>query len=321
MQTARPTPAAAQTGWRMFTIGLSRALRYWQVLVILWAATLLVTAPLAAMPSASLFDLLHRPVIADMAAGITATQVVDLVAVFGQLQRESQAGDIGAAPSSVQTGVLGLVVAAMLLPLIGGVVSAFLYGGVLLTYAEAPAPFRLRRFMWGCWRWFGSYLLLALMQTVLFLLVLVPVFFMLAGWLWQFGTAGWVLTGLLGLGLLLLWVIIFEAARAQTVANGRRNPLLGMRSGLRLLVAHPLRLIVFYCLGLLVWLVVHALFRLAVIPDLPLGLLPLALLVQQGFIVARLFTRSIRLAGLVSADRPGQIQKEGEEELEERGME
>ena len=43
---------------------------------------------------------------------------------------------------------------------------------MLLTYADAQPspgersslPFRWRRFLWGCWRWFGAFLLLGVMQ-------------------------------------------------------------------------------------------------------------------------------------------------------------
>jgi len=49
----------------------------------------------------------------------------------------------------------------------------------------------------------------------------------------------------------------------------------------------------------LVLLALQAVFRLWINPNIPLGALLLALLVQQGFVTARLFTRAMRLAGLM----------------------
>ena len=77
------------------------------------------------------------------------------------------------ARGSQRAALVGLVTTAAL-PLLAGLPAAFLSGGALLTYAEHPQRFRWRRFLWGCWHWFGAFLLLGVAQTAASAVLFVP---------------------------------------------------------------------------------------------------------------------------------------------------
>jgi hypothetical protein len=271
--------------------GAKLALGYWPVWLIMFLSTLLLAVLVALIPSLDLMELAHRPVIERMAEGIPSWAVVDLVGLMS-------GGAVLPGAQEVATSLSLLMFGFVLMPLLGGLVSAFLYGGVLLTYFEAPKPFRLGRFFWGCWHWFGGFLLLALLQAILFLFILLP----LAGGLVALGTLGsaaqWVALALFVL-LMVLWVMLFELARTRMVVTSTRNPFLGIGRAFVLLFRQPLLLLGYYGAAVLVLLALQAVFRLWINPNIPLGALLLALLVQQGFVTARLFTRAMRLAGLM----------------------
>ncbi len=302
--------------------GARRAARLWPVLLIMLLGTLLSAGLLALIPAQALLDLSRRPVIADMAAGIRAWKIVDLFGQIGGMQ-------VGSTSSPASTQFFLLLLGFAVMPLVGGVVSAFLYGGMLLAYSESAAKDRLaawrsvawratagvadetnlaaepqaerlspRRFLWGCWHWFGGYLALALIQALLFfgvafLTVTLAVFLFRLG---PAGTAGGIA---LLVVVLVLWLMLFELARVRMVLNGTRNPFRGIGLAFGDLFRHLLALLAFYTAALLVLLVVQIVFRLFINPNVPLELLLLAVLVQQGFILLRLFLTGARLAGLV----------------------
>jgi len=246
--------------------GARRVLRCWPALLLMLLGTLLSAGLLALVTALNLFNLAHRPVIAEMAAGVTARQLVDLAGFF-----------IRPAPSSPVNGSLAIVLLGFaILQLAGGVVSAFLYGGVLLAYKEDAPRFRLGRFLWGGWHWFGAYLVLGLLQALLFVVLYLP----------------------------LGWLVIFELARVRLVLNGTRNPFKGIALAFSDLFHRPLPLLAFYAAALLLLLGVQAVFRLGINPRVPLDALLPALIVQQGFILARLFCQGLRLAGLAAWLRP-----------------
>lgn len=297
--------------------GARRAARLWPVLLLMLLGTLLSAGLLALVPAQALLDLSRRPVIADMAAGIRAWKIVDLFGQIGGMQ-------VGSTSSPASTQFFLLLLGFAVMPLVGGVVSAFLYGGMLLAYSESAAKDRLaawraaagvadetnlaaepqaerlspRRFLWGCWHWFGGYLALALIQALLFfgvafLTVTLAVFLFRLG---PAGTAGGIA---LLVVVLVLWLMLFELARVRMVLNGTRNPFRGIGLAFGDLFRRPLALLAFYTAALLVLLAVQVVFRLFINPNVPLELLLLAVLVQQGFILLRLFLTGARLAGLV----------------------
>jgi hypothetical protein len=193
-----------------------------------------------------------------------------------------------------------LFLSILALPVLGGIVSAFLYGGVLLTYHQSPQPFGWKRFFAASWHWFGVFLLLAFFQALLFLLIVLPPALLLFGLLSGAGAWGPWLALPLVLGLLGVWVVIFELARVQVVAQNTRNPFRALARGFSILFRFPASLLGFYALALVGLLLVHGLFRFGLLPLTPLALFPLALIVQQAFILARLFIRAVRLAGLMA---------------------
>ena len=283
--------AHSQGALAALAFGARRVVQFWPVLLWMLLGTLLSAGSLALVPALNLFNLAHYPVIAQMAAGVRAWQVVDLAGIIAAAQ---SAGGGSPLFGSLAIVLLGFAI----LPLVGGLVTAFLYGGVLLTYKEAQ-PFQLRRFLWGCWHWFGGFLALGLIQALLFfglyfLLISLAVFLVRLG---PVGTGAAVVILLLATGL---WLMVSELARVRLVLNDTRNPFRGIGLAFGdLFHRHALALLGFYAAALLLLLGVQAVFRLGINPRVPLDSLLLALVVQQGFILARLFCRALRLAGLM----------------------
>jgi hypothetical protein len=276
--------------WSAFRIGVRRAWAYWQVLLLMFLGALLTALVLALLPSLALFPLTARPVIAEIAAGVDSSHVVD---VFSYLLH-------GDSPRAIQGGVLALILSVVFLPLLGGLISAFLYGGVMRIYSEAPEPFGWGRFFSASWHWFPAFLFLASFQAVLFLLLVLPPSVLLFGLLSRAEIWGVWLAAALVLGLISVWVVIFELARVHLVALNTRNPFRGLARAFSLLFRHPLPILIFYAISLSGLLLIHLLFRFGLLPVVPLALFPAAFIVQQLFIFARLFARAVRIAGLMA---------------------
>jgi hypothetical protein len=289
------------SGWQAFRAGLGRTFRYPQVWMILFAVNLLSALALATVPAMGLASGLgHRPAMQDAADGVDAWYVVETLPAplsEGVLGGESMpSAPSPGAPLAILLGTLAILA----LPLVVGLPSAFVSGGLLLTYVEAPRPFRWRRFLWGGWHWWGAFVLLALIQGILVLLVVGPMVGAGVGIVAAAGSAAaWAVVPLLGLvgaaGLALV-----ELCRAFAVAEGTRNLFQALGQAARYLVRHPLAVGGLYLLSLLGVAVLHALFRLGLLPLLPLDWWPLVLLVQQTFVLLRLGTRLARLAGVVA---------------------
>lgn len=277
--------------------GLRIAGRRWQVLLALYLGTLLPALALSAWPGSLLWGLARRTVIGDIAAGFPTWLGFDALGML------AQAGLAGSdLPQGVLAGLGSLTWAALLLPLAGGVISAFLYGGALFIYRAGAEPFRWRAFFSACWRWWGCYLLLGLVQAVLFLLGLF-VLVTLAVWA-VMSLGGWGVALALPVLLAALsgWVVFFEVARVKAVVTVTRNPFRAAVFGVKFLTRHPGQLLLFYGLAFMALTVLHGLYRwgiLLLVP--PTAVLP-ALAAQQSFIFLRLLARAARLAGLAVDD-------------------
>jgi hypothetical protein len=163
------------------------------------------------------------------------------------------------------------LVAGLLLPIFAWLSGAFLTGGSLLTYREAPQSFAWRRFLYGCWRWFGPFLLVGLVQAVtlgmiLFLgLVVTGIAVALAG--------GWLLWLALALlaALLACWWTLLEYSRLFAVVEDTRNVARSFVQAAGFTVRRPLALLGLYGPLLLLLLLLHVLYGWGVEPTLPLG--------------------------------------------------
>jgi len=313
-------------GWSAFRVGLSRVLRYRQVLVILFAVNLFGALALAALPAWGLAAGLGcRPAIRQAADGVDAWLVIETLASWstdGTLRQKTMS--LGSVPAA---GV------ALLAWLSG----AFLNGGVLFTYAEdgrslsklgsspsdktSPGPqappsvdapealssngpnarrFRWRRFLWGCWHWFGAFLLLGIAQAVasvvLFVLLVggaIGAVAAVGGWL------TWVVVPLLML-VAVLWLALTECTRIVAVIEGTRNVVRAFGGAIRFVLRHIPSVAGLYGPALLLLGLVHALYRWGLMPHLPLEWWALLLVVQQATIAVRLGARLVRLAGGVA---------------------
>lgn len=283
--------------WIASRTGLTRALRYPWVLLILFVVNLASALLLATLPALGLTSWLgHRPAIRHAADGTDAWLVIEgLLASFADTALGQTAGASEFARKAIYFALVNLA-AWLLLPLLAWLPAAFLTGGVLLTYAEAPASFRLRRFLWGCWHWFGAFLLLSLVQGLIFVvfftvgIAVTALVASLAGWLTWAVLALLVLFALIGL-------VLFECTRIIAVVEGIRNVARAFSRAVRFCFRRPLAVAGLYGLALLALGLAHALFRLGVLPHLPLTWWLLVLVVQQVFVFARLWARLARLAG------------------------
>jgi hypothetical protein len=288
------------SGWDAFRSGLARATRYRWVWFTLFAVNLASGLLLAALPALGLTSWLgHRPAIRQAADGVDAWLVVEtLTSPLG----ETALGEslLSGSTRALRQGALLSLLTLAALPVLAWLPTTFLTGGALLTYAEAPRPFRWRRFLWGCWRWWGPFSLLSLVQAgvsaVLFLpLVAVAVGAVAAAGRWL----AWLAVPLLGL-VAALWLALVEYARAIAVLEETRNVIRALMAAARFILRHFPALAGLYGPMLLLLILLHALYRWGLAPHLPLAWWPLVLVVQQVFILARLWARLARMAGGVA---------------------
>jgi len=296
--------AVAVNGWDALRIGISRATRYRWVLLILFAVNLASALSLAVLPALGLAaELGHRPAIHRAADGVDAWLVVETL--MSPLS-ETALGEEATGPESL----VGLATVAAL-PLLAWLPAAFLSGGVLLTYAEAlpcsgesrTSPFHGRRFLWGCWHWFGAFLLLGAVQGVASILLFISAIGVAAGAVAAVGGwLTWIVAPLL-MTVAALWLALFEYTRIVAVVGGTRNIARAFGRAVGFVFRHPLPVAGLYGLALLLLGLVHALYRWGLMPYLPLDWWPLVLVVQQAFVLARLWARLVRLAGGVALYR------------------
>jgi len=312
---------APTRGWNAFRVGLSRAARYRRVLLILFAVNLAIALLLAVLPALGLAaGLGRRPSIRQAADGAdidpdartdarstsaASAASVDAWLVFEMLLAPMSGAALGEEAWSEltrwlrQMASLGLLTAA-LLPIGAWLSTALLSGGVLLTYAEAPGPFRCRRFLWGCWHWFGAFLLLGAAQGVASLVLFVPLVGVAIAAVAAFGGwLAWVVVPLLAL-LALLWLALVDYTRIAAVVEGTRNVARAFGGAVRFICRRPLAIVGLYGPAILLLGLVQALYRWGLAPLLPLRWWPLVLVVRQAFILVRLWVRLTRLAGAVA---------------------
>jgi len=312
-------------GWRAFRIGLSRATRTRWVLVILFAANLASALPLVVLPGLGLVAFGRRPAIRQAADGVDAWLVIEtMLAPLSGAALGGEGADKGAIGMAAsewrhpwaelsrqlqQATLVGLATAAAL-PVLAWLTGAFLSGGLVLTFAEVPqdAPgtgagsrrFRWRRFLWGCWHWFGAFLLLGAVQGIASSVVFGPLVAAAMGAVAVVGGwSAWVVVPVLVV-VGALWLALMEYTRIVAVVGETRNVVRAFGEAARF-VARNLRGVVgLYGLALVLLGAVHAIYRLGLMTWLPLDWWALVLVVQQGFVWGRLWARVVRVAGGVA---------------------
>ena len=206
-----------------------------------------------------------------------------------------------------QTTLVGLTT-ALALPLLAWVSAAFLSGGVLLTYAEAPQPFdefrtqpfRWRRFLWGCYHWFGAFLLLGALQALASSVLFAPLVGIAVGAIAAVGRwLAWAVVALLA-AVAALWLAVTECTRIVAVAEQTPNIFRAFGRAVRFVFRNFPAVAGLYGLALALLGSLHALYRWGLMAHLPLNWWPLVLIVQQTFILIRLGARLARLAGGVA---------------------
>ncbi|MGC9347222.1 MAG: hypothetical protein ACP5JG_03695 [Anaerolineae bacterium] len=202
------------------------------------------------------------------------------------------------AHSTVSGGPL-LLFALLALPLLWLIVRALWLlteGGVLVTYARSDAP-SWREFGRACLRWFGSFLLMSLLGTLISLVLAAPTLV-----LTMLSRRAWPPLGIfLGVGGGALVAVVrfwMELGRASAVVRDDRHVIRALRYGGRLLTQRPLSLLgLAMSTGLLRWLVVFGARRVAL--EIPQPQWLLTLLFQQLVQVVTIWLPLIRKAGEV----------------------
>jgi hypothetical protein len=290
-------------GWDAFRVGLSRLLRYRQVLLLLFGVNLLSALLLAVLPAAGLAaEFGHRPAMRQAADGVDAWLVIETL--MAPLSSTVLAGEGWSELTRWlrQATAVGLATLAAL-PLLAWVSAAFLSGGVLLTYVEASHPFRWRRFLWGCSHWFGAFLLLGALQALASGALFVSLVGIAVGAIAAVGRwLTWVVVLLLA-AVAGLWLAVTECTRILAVVGQTRNILRAFGGAVRFVFRHFPALGGLYGLALALLASLHALYRWGLMARLPLKWWPVVLLVQQAFILGRLGARLVRLAGGVALVR------------------
>jgi hypothetical protein len=298
-------------GLGAFRTGLSRLLRYRQVLLLLFGVNLLSALLLAVLPAAGLAaEFGHRPAMRLAADGVDAWLVIETL--MAPLSSTVLAGEgWPELTRRLQQATLVGLTTALALPLLAWLSAAFLSGGVLLTYAEAPQPFdefetqpfRWRRFLWGCYHWFGAFLLLGALQALASSVLFVPLAGIAVG---AIAAAGrwltWVVVPLLA-AVAALWLAVTECTRIVAVVGQTRNIFRAFGGAVRFVFRNFPAVAGLYGLALAVLGSLHALYRWGLMAYLPLDWWPLVLIVQQAFILTRLGARLVRLAGSVALVR------------------
>lgn len=280
-------------GFDAFRTGLSRAARYRWVLAVVVAVSLVSSALAVAPAAVALFEPARRPAIRGVIDGVDGWMVIEALSAPPV---EEKAAAFAEAAGQIALPAL-LAVGTVLLS--AWLSSAFLSGGALHTYAEG-GEFRLRRFLRSCWRWFGTLLLVDLLDAVGMILLFALLLALTGAAVAIVG--GWV-TGVAVVLLLvvsLLWLAVWELTRVAVVVGERRNVFRALGRAASLVFRYPLGVAVLYALSLLSWVVVYGLYRWALVPRLPRAWWLLTFLLQQAFVTFWLWIRLGRWAGGVA---------------------
>lgn len=292
-------------GWRAFLRGISLVVRYPQTWLLLFVANLLPALLLAALPAMSLTSgLARRPVIQDVADGVDAWLVVEsTMAPLALMTLGTEADTGGGSP----LGLLGILLILAGLPLAAWLLPAFLEGGILHTFLQA-GTFRWRAFLRACWHWWGVFILLAAAQGLATVFVLAPAVPSTVA----AGGVAWLALPVLALAVA-PGLAVMEYTRVLAVARDTRNPFRAFGMAVRFVFGRRQRPAVFvlYVVGLLAVALLHALYRLGLMPLLPLDRWLLVLAVQQSFILLRLGSRLARLAGASALLRHAEGEPDG----------
>lgn len=290
------TPAKTN-GWQAFRNGLARSIRYPQVLLIAYLLNLLTGLLLMVIPALVLVAPAHRTAVQDAANGIDmwlVEEVLEAPATYSILQGLPAVEP----PFWLQQGFLVGALTLLAIPILAWLPASFLRGGILLAYVEAPQPFSWKRFWWGCWHWFGAFLLINLiLGGVTFLLALVLVIGVISAMAAAGTQINWVTLPLTVL-IIVPWLAILDYTHLLAVAGQTRNVFKAFGKAFVLIFRRPLALIGLYGLSVLLLVLVHLVFG-NLLPILPQVWWPLVFVVTQAFIVARLWARMVRWAGAV----------------------
>ena len=285
-------------GLQAFLKGLAQSARYPQLLLSAYVFNLLSALLLLLIPAFLLIEPARYTAIQTAADGIDTWLVAELMmstTTYPALQGLSET----LPPDWLGQSMLVIVGTLLAIPLVSWLPSSFLAGGTLLIYIEAPQEFSWRRFLWGCWHWFGAFLLInMLLGFVTQILVAV----MLIGIGFTFSTVGgWVNWVTIPIFVLIMtaWLAILEYTRLLAVLSDTRNTLQTLWKAIGLLFRRPLTLMGLYAFSLLTLLLTHLIFRPLLLSEF-ISWWPLYLIISQVFIAARLSTRLVRWAGAVT---------------------
>lgn len=281
--------------------GIKRFIRYPQILFSAYALNLLSALLLVLIPAAFLVKPAHYTAIQTAADGIDTWLVAELVmssTTYPVLQELAEP----LPPDWLSQGLMILAGIVLVAPLIAWIPASFLAGGTLLTYVEEPPEFSWRHFLWGCWHWFGAFLLINLILGILTQILVGGLLFGMVTASSAIGNSvNWITLPVFVL-VMILWLIVLEYTRLLAVSNQTLNVFKAFGSALALIFHRPLTLVVFYVLSLLLLLLTHLIFRAVLSSEfMAWGLW--FFLVSQLFILARLSARLIRWAGAVDMRR------------------
>lgn len=280
-------------GFRAYREGLSRAAGTWAVVVVMVVVGLLSALVAAAPAAMALLEPARRPAIRGVIDGVDGWMLIEALST-----PPVEEGAAAFADAAGQIALPALLAVGTVL-LSAWLSSAFLSGGALRIYAEG-AEFRLRRFLRTSWRWFGTLLLVGLLQAVGTIL-LFALSFALAGaavaaiGAWMAGLAVALL-----LLMALLWLAIWELTRVAVVVGERRNVFRAFGRAVSFVFRRPLDVAVLYALSFVSWVALYALYGWALMPRLPRAWWLLAFVLQQAFVTLWLWIRLGRWAGGVA---------------------
>ena len=280
-------------------VGLRRAWHYRPLLLIAFLANLLTAVPLALLPAYGLLQASSYPALRHAADGLDPWLAMEMIL-------SPAAGDTPAAGNTPAAGdIVGVtLLLSAVIPTVAWLTAAFLKGGILLTYAEAPTPFTRRRFLYGCRPWFPTFLAQGFIQFLACFLLLLPLLILAITLITAAGRwLTWLLIPIL-LTLLIFWIIWMEYTAYLAITQKRRNLFTLLAPSLGWLLRHPLATPRLYLPALLLLALLHATYRWGLRPILPLHWWPLVLLIQQTFIFARLLLRLARWSAGLELTRP-----------------
>lgn len=279
-------------GIKSFRTGIVETFSRWQVWVPIYLLNFFSAFILILLPAILLIAPAQRPTIRDAASGINGWMILDIL----MSPLVNQTLDIKETDSIFRQATLIGVITLAIIPTIAGIVNAFVNGGILLAYHERAQAFQWKRFAWGCWHWFGAFLLFGFTQFILALTIFGT---LISGAIWLVGLGGewttWIVIPILVV-LMMLWLGIMELTGAQMIVNSTRNFARAFFQATRYFFRHPLNFIVFYGLNVITLIAAHFAFN-ALMPYVPLDAFLLVFIIQQVFVIIRLGLRLTRAAG------------------------